>query len=369
MELLTLSLKDFRNYASLKLELKRGINCFFGNNAQGKSNLLEAVSLICTGRSFRTHHLKEMIRLKSEFFLVEAVLEKEGLSHRLSFYFDEKTKRIELDHTTHANFYPLLGFCPLVTLSTEDIAIIQGGPSFRRRFLDLLLAQLSGNYVYFLTRYHKALKQRNIALKEKAPKSLLDPWEEIMADSALVLVEERQSVLAQLQSLALKWLNELSTGDTIYLSYRTHAQLKDIHSYRQKLLNLYQEHKEREILLGQSLIGPHRDDMELILNGKLAESFASEGQKRILLIALKLASYELLSKKLGISPLLAIDDFGVFLDEEKKKWTLKAISNFKQVLVTAPSCLTDYPELYHVQIEAGKANLTYDLEALGKLGQ
>ncbi|MCF7806228.1 MAG: DNA replication and repair protein RecF, partial [Simkaniaceae bacterium] len=193
----TLFLQNFRNYARTLVEFGPHVNYLQGKNGQGKTNLLEAIYFISTGRSFRTDKLCELIRDGSRFFHIEVIFEKQGIDHHLKLHFDGQKKSVEINETKSSNFSVLLGLIPSVIASPSDIDLIMGCPQNRRRYLNLHIAQSDPVYVYHLSRYNKALKQRNALLKIKQLKTM-DIWEEQMAQSAAYLVDRRIRSLKKL---------------------------------------------------------------------------------------------------------------------------------------------------------------------------
>lgn len=364
MFLKSLSLRGFRNHDTTHLSFEKGINCFYGGNAQGKTSLLEAISIISTGKSFRSHHLKDLINKAHSHFYLDAHFEKEGHDHRIKFSFDGKEKRIEYNGGEYPNFYPLLGNLPSVCIAPEDIELINGGPQARRRFLDFLIAQFDKRYLYELTRFHKAMRQRNALLKSSSFEAIF-AWEKIMVEAAAYLYEKRIETLEELLLLSQQWYASLNhTQEALFLKYQTNAQLKKHQApYPETLNQLFKENREKEAIVGQTLYGPHRDDVEILLHKERADIFASEGQKRMILIALKFAQWSCLKANLGVSPLLAFDDFGVHLDDERKKWALSTSSCLKQVFITCPSPVQE-AAITHFEVILGAVAHPYGCKSL-----
>src|SRR5471030_866111 len=192
-----LYLRHFRNYSEAEVLFTPDVNLIRGNNAQGKTNLLEALYLLGTGRSFRTPHLKEMIQNDASFFFVEAEFLKDGIAQHIRLSFDGEVKKLDYNNTSYAHFSNLLGLLPIVLLAPEDVLLITGAPADRSRFLDIHLAQSDPLYVYHLTRYHKAVKHRNFLLRKKTTASI-ESWESLMVVSASYLRQKRQEVVAGL---------------------------------------------------------------------------------------------------------------------------------------------------------------------------
>ncbi|HNA62359.1 MAG TPA: DNA replication/repair protein RecF [Rhabdochlamydiaceae bacterium] len=315
-----LYLRNFRNYKEVEIDFSDDVNLIQGDNAQGKTNLLEALYLLGTGRSFRTPHLKELIHNESSFFFLEAEFLKEGILQHVRLSFDGETKKLEYNNTSYAHFTNLLGLLPIILLAPEDVLLITGGPVERRRFLDLQLAQSDPLYVYHITRYHKAVKHRNFLLRKKT-ETTLETWEALMVTSAAYIRQKRGEMIKLLSA----HLNTTLSSDRLSIKY--------IPSYTEN----YKKHRAKELMLGTTLIGPHRDDLAIFINEQEARSFASQGQLRSAIAALKVAQWNHLKDHHGIAPLFCIDDFGVHLDKHRQEALLASLSSFGQVFLTSPA--------------------------------
>ncbi len=336
-----LYLRHFRNYQETSLELSPEINLIRGSNAQGKTNLLEALYLLGTGRSFRTPHLKELIQKDASFFFLEAEFLKDGILQHLRLSFDGQQKKLDYNNTSYAHFTNLLGLLPIVLLAPEDVLLITGAPADRRRFLDLHLAQSDPLYVHHLARYHRALKQRNFLLRKKT-EATLETWETLMVTSASYLRKKRQEALASLSPLLKTFMQELSQEkDTLEIRY--------LPSYTEN----YQPYRAKELFLGATLIGPHRDDLAILINEQEARSFASQGQLRSAIAALRLAQWKHLQELHLAPPLFCIDDFGIHLDAQRRELLLSKLTSFGQVFLTSPTYFEN-PNHPTLDIENGK---------------
>lgn len=316
MFLKTLYLRNFRNYEEAEVAFHPGINHFAGDNGQGKTNLLEAIALLSTGRSFRTQHLSELIRIGADSFLLEADLVRDDVPQRLRITFDGADRRLTLNSTPHNSFTPLLGLLPSVTLVPSDADLIDGAPLARRRFLNLHLSQSDPLYVHHLVRYTRALKQRNCLLRQRNQN--LAPWDTLLIPSGLYLATQRASLLATL-TLPLT------------LRYKP-AQPLEASAYQQQL----EKTRPRDLLLGSTHTGPHRDDFDILLHDKEIRTFGSEGQKRLALSHLKFAEWERLRSHFNAPPLFALDDFGLHLDDTHRTALAARLATLGQVFLTAP---------------------------------
>jgi DNA replication and repair protein RecF len=334
MFLKRLLLRNFRNYKQAEAVFSPSINFIEGGNGQGKTNLLEAVHLVSTGRSFRTHSLTDMISFGEKFFYLEAEFHKEGISQTLKIYYDESTRKVQYNETVYATLNSLLGILPSILLSPDDLSLISGNPMERRRFLDLHIAQTDPLYVHHLGRYFKAMKQRNHLLREQSEVSI-EAWEQVMAQAASYLVEKRKTAAAALKDPSSRWMEILSRGqETIDVVYQP--------SISQHFQQHWQKTRLKEMHLGATLAGPHRDDLSIHLAQKLAKTFSSEGQKRSCISSLRFAQWEQMSTALGYPPVLGIDDFGIQLDKQRRLQLKTHLSQFKQVFLTTPVQLHEH---------------------------
>jgi DNA replication and repair protein RecF len=333
MELEKVILSNFRNYEREEITFSKSLNCIQGDNAEGKSNLLEAIYLISTGKSFRTHTLANLIKYDQMGFQIEAFFSKEGISHSLDISYSPKGRKVLYNQTSYASFLPLLGILPCVLLAPEDISIIIGAPAERRRFLDLHISQMDPQYIHHLGRYHKAMKQRNALLKKQIEKGL-DPWEQIMALSASYLIEKREKALLNLKETVTRTISLLSETKEDF-SWKYDNTLKV--SSPTRILEEWKKNRKKELLLGSTLTGPHRDDLLLYIQGQEIKTFCSEGQKRSCMAALRLAQWQEYKSFFEFSPLFAVDDFGVHLDLKRSLFLNEILKDLGQVFVTAPS--------------------------------
>jgi DNA replication and repair protein RecF len=343
-----LYLHHFRNYKQAEIHFSPGVNWITGKNGHGKTNVLEALYLLSTGRSFRTHQLSQLIQKGASFFFIEAEIEREGVNQTLKLSFDGVNKKLQVNATTYTHFTPLIGMLPHVLYAPEDIALVAGLPLYRRKFLDLHLAQFDPLYLYHLARYHKALRQRNELLKSRSEVAI-EPWEEVMAQSAAYLIEKRTEMIQQLQDPLKQSIDELSFGaDSIDIYYKSSLA-------RSNLLQQFQKNRKKELHIGTTLSGPHRDDVHFEIQGLSAKSFASEGQKHSIIAGLRLCQWEHLHGQIGNPPLISIDDFGVHLDEERQSQLQEKLKRCGQIFLTSPS---DRPEIFPdkrlVHIELGQ---------------
>lgn len=319
-----LRLYRFRSFSLLDICFEEGLQHIVGRNGLGKTNILEAIYLISTGRSFRTSNLKETIQYQQPSFRIDAEFERDGVNQTISLSFDGAQRRMKHNETVSAGFTNLLGLLPSVVFSPNDIQLISGTPKDRRRFLNLHIAQSDPLYVYYLGRYAKALIQRNALLRQRSSNTM-DIWEEELAKSGKYLTEKRRELIKRL-SKAMKTRYKLISSQNENPSIHFDPSLT-----KEITKECWKAEREKEFIIGHTLIGPHRDDFQIKLNEKSARLYASEGQKRSLIAAIKLAECDDLE-----NPIVSIDDFGVHLDKERQELLKTQCKNQRQIFLTSP---------------------------------
>lgn len=327
-----LRVRNFRLFEDQELSLERGVNLILGNNAVGKTTLLEAIYLLVTGSSFRALQPKEMVRKDAFQCHVELHFTKADFLQKLSYSFSAEEKRVKYNGNPLTSATSLLGLIQAVLLAPQDIDLIRGSPALRRHYLDVQLSQVDPLYVHHLIRYKKALKQRNYLLRQKKVHSLC-LFEASLAQSAAYIVGRRRKVCDQLETrLAPLYESIAGRNEKIALHYQGEESPTP-----ERFLEHYAKSRQRELDLGYTLAGPHKDDLQLFLNGKEARLFASEGEMRTLAMVLKLAEWQAIHEEMEEPPLLLLDDFGLSLDIHRLQALSKHLSGLGQVIITSPS--------------------------------
>jgi DNA replication and repair protein RecF len=328
----SLYIHRFRNYEKAFFSFTPGINLITGNNAQGKTNLLEAIYFLSMGRSFRTRYLSELIQQKQAGFFLEVCFFKEGIKQVIKASFDGETRKMTHNDNVYEHFVNLLGLLPTVLFAPSDTSLIMGAPGDRRRFLDLHIAQIDPLYVHHLSRYVKAMKQRNVLLRQKSEEGIA-AWEESMALSASYVMAKRSQAILELSDPIQQEMAELTEGlDLLSAMYKPSAHL----GTASELVEQFKRHRKRELHIGNTLIGPHLDEVSLLINGQEAKTFSSEGQKRSAIAALRFAEWRRLKNTTHSTPLMSIDDFGVHLDHHRQQLLETKLSSLGQVFLTSP---------------------------------
>ncbi len=319
-----LYLSNFRNFKKASFTFSSEQNWITGHNGAGKTSLLEAISLLSTGKSHRTQNLQEAVHYGESHFTIEGIFSTYGIEEKLQITFGPSVKEIWHNETRLPGFLSLLGLLPSVFYAPSDIALIERSPKERRRFLNIHLAQLDPSYLHNLGKYTKALAQRNALLRTKKSETL-SLWETILSETTKQILEKRKSLLEQITALLEKEYTHLQKREEIpHIIYEPSPPTDPLPS-------LWEKMRSRELLLGYTLLGSHRDDFTLLLNEKPAKMYASEGQKRSIIAAVKIAEASLFK-----SPLFLVDDFGVHLDPTRQQLLYARIQNLGQLFITSP---------------------------------
>ena len=323
MHLAHIRLRDFRNYARLDADFSPGFHLLQGDNAQGKTNLLEAVYLMATLRSCRGVGGAQMIRHGQTGYFVGGKVVSQG-EHEIKMYWSARERKLSLDGQAVRRLGDYFGVLRAVVICTEDLQLVKGTSRIRRRFLDLLLAQTHPTYLQFLQRYTQALRSRNALLKQHAPdESALESFSRELVSLGAQLVKLRHELAPRLSPLArLAYRRVSNDAEELRLEYQP--------SVKSDFAVELAQSRGRERTYRSTLIGPHRDELQLLLNDRSAAQFASEGQKRTLAIALKMAQAEYLSGIHGSPPILLIDDVMGELDAKRRSGFLPLLDRARQ---------------------------------------
>lgn len=339
MHLTKLYVRDFRNYEEAVLECDPSINIFFGANAQGKTSLLEAIHLLMIGRSFRTIQSSELIRHGSEGFYVEVHFIRHGIEQKLRLWNNGQERRLIYNTTDCPSLASVLGVLPGIVMTPDD-ELIKGPPHSRRHFLDLQISQTDPLYVHYLSRYHRAMRQRNQLLRNRTLLSI-ESWEQEMATAAAYLSQKRKKTVVELQQECQRLSPLLSDENKLFeISYLCRVCPSDnLEQIRQSYTELFQKSRDREVTCGNTLYGPHRDELDIQIGGQEVRSFGSEGQKRTCVSMLRFASWELLKQKVEEPPLMLIDDIGISLDQQRKRKLMEHLNGMGQVFISSAQSL------------------------------
>jgi len=346
MQLRTLRLVNFRNHEDTSLDLGAGINALIGNNGQGKTNILEAVSYFSLGKSFFAAADTQVVQYGREFFEIEATLADDAgrpSAAHIAFSAASGEKAVQVNGTPLDRISAIVGEYPAVLLSPDHGGIIGAGPAERRKFLDIVLCQTSGRYLADLQEYRRILRQRNRLLLDGrlrgglAP-GVLEPWTQGLVQYGSSIIEKRlQCVEAMGEGFAASYAELAGIAEPVSLDYITVRGVKpgDSGSAIASTLTAHLNgHRELELRRGATLVGPHRDDLAFMLRSRNAQEFASQGEHKTLLIALKLAEHRYVCQTRNETPILLLDDVFAELDGERAARVLKRLEETGQTVLT-----------------------------------
>ena len=366
MRLLDLKLRDFRNYESLELEFDPGVNLIVGSNAQGKTNLLEAVCYACSGRSFRTQKQGELIRFHADFAEIEAQVhaEERQQSLRWVLFSGARPRQIYRNGAKKKSASEIAGVLPTVLFCPEDLMVLKSGAAARRRLGDQALCQLRPNYGAALTEYNRILDQKSRILKDHfeypGVLEVLPEYNARLCQVGALLISYRARFYDSLGRAAARYHSQFSGGaEEFRLEYRTVSTVKDpfapVARLTQDLYDHLDSHYRAELESGQCLTGPHKDDFDVSLSGINLKAYGSQGQTRTAAISLKLAQRELMGREWGEEPVLLLDDVLSELDQSRQDFVLNQIVS-GQVFITCcePGRFTRLGKT--IEIQNGKVN-------------
>ena len=332
---------NFRNYNNVGVGFSPGINILIGKNAQGKTNLLEAIYMCSTGRSFRTNRDREIINFQKDEAYVGTQL-KIGERDKLTEIKLErdKTKRIKVNKIELKNYRELDTGLKVVLFSPEDLRLIKEGPNNRRNYLDMSISQIKPLYHYNLRRYNKILFQRNNLLKSFRFKGdlsgLLDVFDMQLAKSGALIMLERNNYLKLLLKEATNIHTIIANGkETLDIEYNSSVTIEEtLSQVETNLLESLRKTRQKDIEVRTTEIGPHRDDFSILINGVDSKTYASQGQQRSIVLTLKLSEVEILKKDTGYYPVLLLDDVYSELDEDRRRYLTELFSRMQTFITT-----------------------------------
>lgn len=355
MKCKSISLENFRNVSDETVSFSDGVNIIIGDNAQGKTNLLEAIYFSALTKSFRTSHEAELMKFDSEYSRVSMDFSDSVRNQNITqILIPHRKKEIIHNGVKIRKSSDVVGLLRIVLFCPEHLSLIKEGPAMRRSYLDIAIAQLKPMYLHSLQKYNVILKERNQLIKNAEEdrstfNSTIEFWSEQLAAEAAYITVQRRKYIERVKEYAGVFFYEMtSDAEKPNISYVSSSKLSEDECYDvEKIKNRYTEllstSHDREIGAGSTLYGIHRDDIEIELNGKSARFYASQGQQRSLALALKLAEGEICREECGEYPIFLFDDVLSELDSKRKKYLTSKILN-KQVIMT--TCESD--ELFDV---------------------
>ena len=340
-------LKNFRNLKSVLLDFNSDLNIIVGDNGQGKTNLLEAIYYISTGRSHRTSTDKELINFSEDdnsdnkkLIIQTKILKEDKLNQKLSLQIQGRDKLFKVDDKEVEKISDFIGKLNVVLFSPEDLDLVKGGPANRRDFLDTEVSQVNPYYYHQLKKYEKVLKQRNNLLKEirynsNKDKSVLEVFTDQLVSIGSKIIKKRQEVVEKLKILARLHQRKLTDNqENLKVIYDPSFKFENIKSIEEEFNEIITKKIDKEIERGYTLIGPHRDDLILEINGYDIRKFGSQGQQRTAALALKLAELEFMKSESGEYPVLLLDDVFSELDGIRRQELINFIGQRIQTFIT-----------------------------------
>ncbi len=333
-----LELQNFRNYEKQKIEFNQNINVFYGDNAQGKTNIIEAIFISAFGKSFRTSKEKEIIKYNEDFLNINLKYKNKDRDGSIKIQIADK-KNILVNGLKIKKLSELLGNINIVLFTPDDINILKNGPAQRRRFLDMMIGQIRPNYVYNLNMYLKVLEQRNNYLKQlrntNENNELLDIWDEKIAQYANKICLYRLEFINKIKDkISNIHKNITENKEEIKIEYLTDC------IDEKELLEQIKNRRKVDIIKGYTTKGIHRDDFNIYINDNLVNVYGSQGQHRTAVLSLKMCELEIIKEEIGESPILLLDDFMSELDAKRRSNFLKNIGN-TQVIITCTDEIRD----------------------------
>ena len=365
MNIERLQLTNYRNYESLTLDFSDKINVFIGENAQGKTNVMESIYVLAMAKSHRTANDKELIRWDADYGKIEGVINKRYGSIPIELTVSKKGKKGKINHLEQTKLSNYIGQMNVVMFAPEDLNIVKGSPQIRRRFIDMEIGQISPVYLHDLLTFQKVLKQRNHLLKSNHGKASLasdvmfEIYTEQYISAAVKIIRKRFQFMELLQAWAEPIHEGISRGlEKLVIKYRPvsgiEASLSE-EEMRNYLKQKLDEVKMREIDRGVTLIGPHRDDLQFFVNDYDVQVYGSQGQQRTTALSLKLAEIELIKQETKETPILLLDDVLSELDDHRQSHLLNTIQGEVQTFVTTTSVdginheTIKHAKLFHVK--------------------
>jgi len=333
-------LHGFRNYQSLNVTLTKGINIIYGENAQGKTNLLESIYVLGLTKSHRSFIDNNLINKDSEYLTIEGIVNNQKLDNKLNIYIDNKTKVLKYNNNTIKKISDYISIMNIIIFYPDDLELIKGSPQLRRKYINLELSKLYSNYFILINEYNKILKLRNEYLKKinkkvSVDRNYIDILTGYLIDKSIMIYKMRNKFIDKVNLYCSKIYKDIMNLDGFSIKYRPSIDI-DLNNPKLKefLKEEYKKKLDYDIRLCSTSLGPHKDDIEFFLEDKNLKFYGSQGQQRVAVLALKLSEIEIFKKYRESTPILLLDDIFSELDDIKKNNLLKYISKDIQTIIT-----------------------------------
>ena len=345
-----LQMLNYRNYNALDIELCPNVNVFMGDNAQGKTNILEAIYYCAFAKSHRTSKDKELINWNGEHACISVDVGRERLDKRIDIsILKDGKKSIRINKIKIKKIGELFGNFNVVMFSPEDLRIIKDSPGVRRKFIDMELCQLNPKYYYNLVQYNKVLNERNILLRNRNTSSeMLEIYDMQLVEFGYNIIRDRIKYIESLNKYAEKIHSDITSGKE-KINFKYISTIKDLENIKENFYTLLKKNRSKDCDRGITSIGPHRDDFFVYINDIDTKSYGSQGQQRTAVLTMKFSSLEIIKELTGEFPVLLLDDVLSELDFNRKKYILSTIGQIQTVI----TC-TGIEDLYEYLDEKAK---------------
>ncbi|WP_226668580.1 DNA replication/repair protein RecF [Metabacillus litoralis] len=341
-----LKLKNYRNYEDLTIQFANKVNVILGENAQGKTNVMESIYVLAMAKSHRTSNDKELIYWDKEYAKIEGSVEKHNRSAEMQLVISKKGKKAKLNHIEQEKLSQYVGAMNVIMFAPEDLSLVKGSPQVRRRFIDMEIGQVSAIYLHDLSRYQKIMQQRNhylklLQLRKQTDRTMLDVLTAQLSEAAAKIIIKRLRFISELEKWAQPIHSGISRGlEVLTIKYKPSLDVSedyDLSKMIEVFENKFATVKEKEIERGATLVGPHRDDLLFFVNNHDVQTYGSQGQQRTTALSLKLAEIDLIHNEIGEYPILLLDDVLSELDDYRQSHLLNTIQGKVQTFVTTTS--------------------------------
>lgn len=338
MYLKRIKLRNFRNYSNIRISFNKGINIIYGNNAEGKTNLLESIYVLSLTNTFRNSNESDLILKGKDYFSIEGVLKKEKLDTYISINNILNKKHLVIDNSEIHKISDYISNLNTILFTPDDLDIIKGPPMSRRKYLDNEISQLYSNYYIVLLEYEKILKMRNDYLKQfKIDKNYLDIITTYLIDKSILIFKMRKKFIEKINKYCEQIFYDITGLKEFKINYKPNFNYEEYSYDKSRILKSYQEKYDIEFKNLSTLYGIHKDDFEFFLNDLNLKYFGSQGQMRVSILALKLSEIEIFKHWKNTTPILLLDDVFSEIDEIKNNNLLKYLNKDLQVIITAVS--------------------------------
>ena len=335
-----LKLHGFRNYKKLMFTLTKGINIIYGENAQGKTNLLESIYVLGLTKSHRSFIDNNLINNEGEYLTIEGIVNNKKIDNKLNVYIDNKTKVLKYNNNPVKKVSDYISLMNIIIFSPDDLEIIKGSPQVRRKYINLELSQLYSNYYILVNEYNKILKLRNEYLKKinkkiSADKNYISILTGYLVDKSIMIYKLRNKYVNKINEYCTNIFKDIMKLEGFSIKYNKSIEFDlNMPNLKEYLIEEYNKKLDYDIKFCSTSIGPHKDDIEFYLYDKNLKFYGSQGQQRVAVLALKLSEIEIFKKYKETTPILLLDDIFSELDDNKKNNLLKYISRDIQTIIT-----------------------------------